>query len=264
MEEVGDTVRVELAVDLTCQKCVSSVTRALESNNNVKNIHVNLEKQLVIVDTSYGVDNVVKLVESTGKRAVVMGQGRVTSGTFSDTSSNLGNAVAMLHEGNPTSGIRGVTRFSQVSMNSCIIDGTVDGLLPNATHKIGIHEYGDLSNGCDSCGDVFSGPPGSETKQQTAYGDMDLIESNEDGRSSFRITSNTIKVWEIIGRSMVLQTKQPETSLWSRLACGIIARSAGLFENSKRICACDGIPLWDERDVPTAGKARQEYKKPDI
>ncbi|XP_011310819.1 copper chaperone for superoxide dismutase-like isoform X1 [Fopius arisanus] len=33
-----------------------------------------------------------------------------------------------------------------------------------------------------------------------------------------------------------------------KLACGIIARSSGVFENTKRICACDGTTQWDERD----------------
>lgn len=45
--------------------------------------------------------------------------------------------------------------------------------------------------------------------------------------------------------------------LCCRLACGIIARSAGMFENSKRICACDGVTLWDERDKPLAGPSRR-------
>ena len=42
-----------------------------------------------------------------------------------------------------------------------------------------------------------------------------------------------------------------------RVACGIIARSAGLFENAKRFCACDGVTIWDERDKPVAGEGRQ-------
>lgn len=46
-----------------------------------------------------------------------------------------------------------------------------------------------------------------------------------------------------------------------RIACGIIARAAGINENFKRICACDGITLWDERNVPSAGGARKEYAK---
>ena len=42
-----------------------------------------------------------------------------------------------------------------------------------------------------------------------------------------------------------------------RLGCGIIARSAGLFENTKKICACDGVSLWDERNKPLAGPGRR-------
>lgn len=46
-----------------------------------------------------------------------------------------------------------------------------------------------------------------------------------------------------------------------RIACGIIARSSGLFENNKKICACDGVTLWEERDVPLAGPSRQRKNK---
>lgn len=46
--------------------------------------------------------------------------------------------------------------------------------------------------------------------------------------------------------------------LFSRLSCGIIARSAGLFQNSeKKICSCDGVTIWNERNVPLAGSGRK-------
>lgn len=32
-----------------------------------------------------------------------------------------------------------------------------------------------------------------------------------------------------------------------RVACGIIARSAGLFENPKKVCTCSGVTLWEEK-----------------
>jgi len=38
-------------------------------------------------------------------------------------------------------------------------------------------------------------------------------------------------------------------ALLSRVACGIIARASGMFENAKRICACSGATLWEERDI---------------
>lgn len=34
-----------------------------------------------------------------------------------------------------------------------------------------------------------------------------------------------------------------------RVACGIIARSAGLFQNSKKFCACDGNTLWEDKPL---------------
>ena len=46
--------------------------------------------------------------------------------------------------------------------------------------------------------------------------------------------------------------------VYFRLACGIISRSAGLFENTKKICACDGVTLWEERNRPLAGPNRRQ------
>ncbi|TMW42155.1 hypothetical protein DOY81_012767 [Sarcophaga bullata] len=43
-----------------------------------------------------------------------------------------------------------------------------------------------------------------------------------------------------------------------RIACGIIARSAGILQNFKKICACDGVTLWDERYKPLAGGTRAQ------
>lgn len=43
-----------------------------------------------------------------------------------------------------------------------------------------------------------------------------------------------------------------------RIACGIIARSAGIMQNFKKFCACDGVTLWDERLKPLAGGNRSD------
>ena len=60
-----------------------------------------------------------------------------------------------------------------------------------------------------------------------------------------------IKVWDIIGRSICISekpnTRENVENIGERLACGIIARSANVFRNMKKICACSGKTLWDER-----------------
>lgn len=73
---------------------------------------------------------------------------------------------------------------------------------------------------------------------------MGTITPDEDGRASFRFTNNYIDLSDIIGRSIVIAESD------RRLACGIIARSAGLFQNPKTICACDGVSIWDETNKP--------------
>lgn len=100
--------------------------------------------------------------------------------------------------------------------------------------------------GCDSVGDVFQ----MESTNNRVYGNIGVIEADADGRSNFRIEDNVIKLSDIIGRSFVIteqKKREPE-----RVACGIIARSAGLFQNPKKICACDGVTLWDEVSKPKA------------
>lgn len=57
---------------------------------------------------------------------------------------HLGAAVAMLETGDP---VRGVVRLLQVAQETCIIDGTIDGLSPGK-HSLRVHQYGDISDGC--------------------------------------------------------------------------------------------------------------------
>ena len=46
-------------------------------------------------------------------------------------------------------------RFTQTDQNTCIIDGTLDGLTPGE-HGLAIHECGDLSGGCTTVGDHYN------------------------------------------------------------------------------------------------------------
>ena len=49
---------------------------------------------------------------------------------------------------------------------------------------------------------------------------------------------------DVVGRSMCLYAAHGRP-----LMCGIIARSAGVFENTKTICACSGRTLWQESEA---------------
>ncbi|XP_040265496.1 copper chaperone for superoxide dismutase isoform X1 [Bufo bufo] len=258
----GDVCKLEFAVQMTCEKCVHAVNSSLQGVKGIQNVNVSLESEAVVVETTLPASEVQKLLESTGRRAVLKGMGSIRS-------QNLGAAVAMLAG---AGSLQGVVHFLQTSENACIIDGTVDGLSPGL-HGIHIHEFGDLSMGCERCGGHYN-PEGSTHRSpeqpDSHIGDLGNILASDDGRATFRINSNRVKVWNIIGRSLVVDEEEDDLGCGTHhlskvtgnsgkgLACGIIARSAGLFENPKQICSCDGITIWEERDCPIAGPERKK------
>lgn len=260
MDSVGPT-KLEFAVQMTCESCAGKVRAALEGQPGVKSISVDVGKEEVLVESTLTSAGVQALIESTGRRAVLKGIG--------GSEQDLGSAVAMLAG---VGKIQGVVRFLQLSEERCLIDGTIDGLEPGP-HGLHVHTLGDLTQDCLSCGEHYNpfgrqhGGPGDCERH---VGDLGNIVAGPDGRASFRQEDNLLKVWDVIGRSLVVDadmddlgrgghplSKQTGNS-GERLACGIIARSAGLFQNPKKICACDGVTLWEERDRPIAGKGRSK------
>ncbi|XP_064600867.1 copper chaperone for superoxide dismutase-like isoform X4 [Liolophura sinensis] len=248
--------KVEITVQMSCQGCVTAVEKVLKNTKGVKSFNVNLEKEQVLIESNLPSSRLLEIIESTGKKAVLVGYGSSTG------TENLGAAVAMIESGSKL--IRGVIRFVQSDENRCVIEGTIDGLSPGH-HAVCVHDMGDLTNGCLSCGSVFSGIAGQRQSTEP-YGLIGDIEARENGRAVFRVEKSDFHVWDVIGRSTVVHegslkyVKENDQEDKKRLACGIIARSAGLFENSKKICACDGLTVWDERDVPAAGGSRQSKR----
>lgn len=255
--------KIEFAVNMTCQKCVDSIRNTLTGVNGIEKIDISLEKGNIIVETDLPYSLIQEKIEETGRQAVLKGYGDGTS------------AVAMLG-GNSGYSVGdktfGVIRFAQVA-DGCLIDGTIDGLTPGE-HGMHIHECGDISQGCDSVGEHFNphnavhgGPNDDAFKRH--MGDLGNITADKSGRATFRIIDKLVQIPDIIGRSLVITenpddlgkgdspTSKIDGNSGNRLACGIIARSSGLFQNTKKICACDGLTLWDERDKVLSNKQDQ-------
>uniref|UniRef100_A0A8C2E8C3 Copper chaperone for superoxide dismutase n=1 Tax=Cyprinus carpio TaxID=7962 RepID=A0A8C2E8C3_CYPCA len=263
--DTNRTAKLEFAVQMSCDSCVNAVKGVLERDPGVQSVHVDLAKEQVLVETALTSLQVQSLIESTGRRAVLKGMG--------GSETDLGAAVAMISGAGL---VQGVVRFLQLSQDRCLIDGTIDGLTPGA-HGLHVHELGDLTQDCMSCGDHFNPfrkQHGAPQDSERHVGDLGNITAAPDGRASFRLEDSQIKVWDVIGRSLVVDSgeddlgrgKHPLSKITGnsgeRLACGVIARSAGLFQNPKQICACDGVTLWEERDRPIAGKGRKVTDAP--
>ncbi|KAG5878999.1 hypothetical protein JTB14_017409 [Gonioctena quinquepunctata] len=223
-----ESTTIEFAVHMTCDSCVKSVENSLSNVAGIEDVQINLEKQQVVVQSKLSTIQLLKILESTGKKVAVKGYAGSQA------------AVSILEACNGN--IQGVIRFIQATPKTCIIDGTIDGLNPGPRH-IFIHECGDISAGCDNVGDVFN-PEGTAKGQ--VYGDLGTVNADYAKRAVFHLENTLVKVSDIIGRSFVVTDESGDRQNWKKLGCGIIARSAGLFENPKSICACDGTTIWDE------------------
>lgn len=193
-------------------------------------IDINQEQGRVVVETENTPwHEIQQRIEGTGRRAVLTGFG--------------GRSCVSIVSSNKIDVLKGVIRFcavSDVANSGSVIDGAADGLEPNTKLEINVHEYGDLSSGCESVGNVY---------EQSSHIEK-VVSSDANGQVAFRILDENLNVNDLIGRSVVISKADNK----ERLGCGIIARSAGIFENYKKICACDGVTLWEERDKTLAGR----------
>eukprot|EP00794_Sanderia_malayensis_P011691 gene11691-12904_t len=232
---------MEFAVELKDTSCIVEIKEILASQPDIKLIDIDFEKKQVLVETKRPSGTVHEILERTGKTVVFRGHG------YARGPGHVATAVSHVFGNN----VNGLVRFVQIDDDACIIDGTVDGLL-EGKHGIHINELGDISNGWQSTGNHFNPTNechGDRTDTDRHVGDLGNIFSNNQHRATFRIQDNRIKVQDVIGRSLVIDGKEDtfldeaaEGAAW-----GIIARSAGLFENTKMVCQCSGQTLWEER-----------------
>ncbi|KAG1652622.1 Copper chaperone for superoxide dismutase [Nymphon striatum] len=218
---------IEFAVQMTCDACVKTVKSALEELDGTKLLQINLKTQQVLVETKHPSQVVLKQIESSGLKAVLKG--------YESYSGHEGAAVSEV------SGIsKGVARFLQIDHSKCLIDGNFDGLVPKHRYSFNVHEYGDFSvEDFRSIGDVYH----NNDNSQKIDGHVTKEVADESGNVTFRVENDRMKVWDIIGRSFAVSDENNKI-----ISGAIIARSAGLFQNPKKICQCDGVTIWEERE----------------
>lgn len=130
----------------------------------------------------------------------------------------------------------------QASADRTLVDLTIRGLTPG-TYRVTIREYGNVEHGARSTGPLWSGGSG------LARGALGLVEVGDDGRGA-AFVDYPFQIWEIIGHAMVV-TRQDEGAQPllndEDTVVGVIARSAGMWDNDKTVCSCTGKTLWEER-----------------
>ena len=138
----------------------------------------------------------------------------------------------------------------QVSPSLTVVDLTTRGLSPG-TYWATIRETGNTSSGAASTGGIWGAPEsvsGQRSPPTDARGLLGTITVGRNGVGSVFL-DRPVQIWEVIGRGMVV-SRHADGKLYSdddNVLVGVIARSAGVWENDKTVCSCSGKTLWQER-----------------
>lgn len=229
-------------VQLECEACVESVSQALSPLGGISKYDIDLKNNLVTTEGSIPPSEIVKAIQGTGKDAIIRGTGQPNSA-----------AVCILESFSPNDishPVKGLARIVSVGENDLVIDLTVNGLTKGIYYP-SIRSNGNLSQGALSTGRLFYelspvevDSPADISTTINSLGAFTPRE-NEPLYSGQGFLQANLSINDLIGRSIILSRLKDETAPDS--LCGVIARSAGVWENDKSVCSCSGKTVWQER-----------------
>ncbi|KIV83194.1 hypothetical protein PV11_05244 [Exophiala sideris] len=232
-----ESFQTTFAVPLHCDSCVKDVTGALEKVEGISKINCNLKDQLFYIEGTAAPSSIVSAIESTGRDAILRGSGNANS---------AGVCILETHAKSVSDPVRGLARMVQVSDNRTLVDLTLRGVSPGTYHAT-VRERGDISRGAVSTGGIWDAIKslGGFNQPRGVFG---KVEVGKDGRGS-AFLDRPVSIWEIIGRSMVVSKQQVGAFQHedADTLVGVIARSAGVWDNDKTVCSCSGKTVWEER-----------------
>ncbi|XP_066343666.1 copper chaperone for superoxide dismutase, chloroplastic-like isoform X1 [Miscanthus floridulus] len=218
----------EFMVDMKCEGCVTAVKNKLQTLEGIKNIEVDLSNQVVRVLGSLPVKTMLDALHQTGRDARLIGQGNPNDFLVSAAVAEFKGPVVF-----------GVVRLAQVNMELARVEATFSGLSPGK-HGWSINQFGDLTRGAESTGNVYNPPDHVSDK---SLGDLGTLEAGENGEAHFSGPKEKLRVVDLIGRSIALYATEDRSD--PGIAAAVIARSAGVGENYKKLCTCDGVTIWE-------------------
>ncbi|KAE8149228.1 superoxide dismutase [Aspergillus avenaceus] len=241
-----ESFQTTFAVPMTCDGCVKDISSALSKLEGVKKVDANLKDQLVFIEGTAPPSSIVSTIQATGRDAILRGSG---------TSNSSAVCILETHSNAVSNKVRGLARMVQVSSNLTLVDLTINGLAPGK-YWATVREAGDISQGATSTGGIWEALKttvlGSDAPKEPR-GVFGTVDVDDKGRGNVFL-DRPLAVWEMIGRSMVVsktregpfRQEDPDTLV------GVIARSAGVWDNDKQVCSCSGKNVWQERQEQVA------------
>ena len=155
-------------------------------------------------------------------------------------------------DGGTDRAVRGLARLVQVSPTVTLVDLALQGLAAGR-YRATIREFGDIKHGAASTGRVWSRAGHGNAKNgghSLPSGLLGHVEVGVDGRGSGFLDKD-FQIWEVIGRALLVSPDEGSLDTImgndNDTVVGVIARSAGMWDNDKTVCSCTGKTLWEER-----------------
>jgi copper chaperone for superoxide dismutase len=198
----------------------------------IVDLEISVPDKRVVVEGRTPPSRLLSALHNSGRTAVLRGQDSRSGG-------HLGAAVCIFEHYPEYDGgwaqynNRGLARIVQVDQTHCLVDISVGPGLKPGVYTVAVHEYGDISQGALSTGPAMGS------------GKLGIINVEADGTGNFVNETTQLAVWDMIGRSLVVE-RADGSEAKSDAICGVVARSAGAFQNTKVVCSCSGQTLWEE------------------
>lgn len=223
-----EPLEIVFAVPLKCQLCVDDISSTLKSTKGVESFKVDLPSNLVTVHTTTAPSQIAQAIQNTGRDAIIRGTGKPNLAAVC--------ILEQLSESKTENSIQGLARIVSASQSDSYIDITLNGV-DRATYYPSIRSGGDIS-----CGVLSTGPELYRLDPVVA----DIRSEQADGYfRGHALVHAPLPISELIGRAIVVLRLPIEVDKLD--LCGIVARSAGAWENDKQICSCSGKTVWEER-----------------
>ncbi|CAI8499760.1 hypothetical protein ACO0OL_001633 [Hanseniaspora opuntiae] len=265
-----------LVNNIHCGSCEESCKKVLHeiSDANIKNYEMKKNdsgEDVLVIDSNISPYNLITRLQSIGKDAVLRGTSSslmqtqdlgacvsiLESISSSENDSNLReNATATSIINSETvlgirsiESIRGIIRAIEmrgsvkdtVAKNPLWIDAALTRLPDlNGTYNVNLHKFGNLQN-YDTLGPIFK-----SIKVNLLNGGAFLSLNSENDHKE----NKAVSLVDLVGRGVSICDEKNENCY----AIGLWARSSGMWGNNKKVCACSGKTVWEERkDALEAG-----------
>lgn len=220
----ADTFEASYAINTT-QTINDDIIKKILPVDQFVSMQLESSRKMIGITSSFAPSDIIGMFQSHGMDAILRGSGKPNS-----------SAVTILEDFNQVvngSTVNGLVRIVQVTDNKTLFDITINGKdLTEGQYSVSINENGDISKGLKSTGNAFFQFPDS----------LHCTKQTDGIVTGHAFWDASIQTWEIIGRSIVLKQLNGNQEIG-----GVIARSAGAWENDKQVCACTGKTVWQER-----------------